>query len=578
MSTWLSLPLTLVPASSNTYPLQGILIQGAQAHLWLTALLELNIQEKEVLCYAIPDRQPNQIWGCLVVLSAPVKANNVMPYLALQCAHNSLFLPEKSQLSPALNEEGLTDLLYGKHHLLHPTLGLVELFEPLDWAKLLDTPPSHQLTSQAPEESLSIPTTVKIFTVEAAPVEESLDFLDAVVPERKSLEEKPLSAVEVLRLRKLRAWKEASLNQKDEPATKSIWARLQDKINATPPWTNELEQELEALERRYQNPMNRLFDLLKDDPEKALRYAIPLNNDQIGRGYGKESGNDNWDWIPRWANTSLFQSNSNSGYNSGSSYGVPNNQYYELQRQYQAAAEKLIQEGKFEKAAFIYLRLLRLPKTAAETLIKGKRYEQAASIYLKYLKDEANAAACYEKATRLEKALALYKKLENNRKVGDLYQLLGKVELARVYYEKVLEKLLEGKNYYTAANFCEEKLMEEERAYELAFTGWFHGSQPVKCIQYCLGRLPDPTTQRSFLENLYQEGFTAGRLLEFLQLLRNYYDQKKEQRIWIRALAYLVITEHSGQNINLLRQLLYFNEKDSHLSKDVLRYRLSKRS
>lgn len=572
----LSLPLTLVPSSNNSYPLQGMLIQGAVPNNWLFALMELHLEVHQVMCYPIPDRQPNQIWGCLVALPSPIQAAAVSPHVALQCAHDYLFLPENSQLSPVLEATALGNLLLQKPHLLHPTLGLVELFEPLDWSTLFTLAPTHPLTSQAPQEGLPLPTNIQIFTVEAAPVEESLGFLDEVVPEREDLQGAPLTAAEVFRLRKLRAWKEAHLSQQNQPEAKGLWARLQEKIRSTPPWTEELEEELQALEKRYQNPMNRLVDLLKEDPEKALKYAIPLNNNQIGRGYGQQDDQGTWDWMPRWANTTLFQSDSDSGYNSGRSYTVPNSQYYELQKQYRASAEQLIREGKYDKAAFIYLRLLRAPKTAAETLMKGELYEQAASIHLKYLNDEASAAFCYEKANRLEKALELYKKLEKNTKVGDLYQQLGKPELAALYYEKVIAAFLESKKYHTAAKYCQEKLQDRARAYELAFAGWFHGKAPVQCLQYCLDGLEVAAAQRDFLENLYQENFTDGRILEFLQVLRTYYNTKEAEQAWVRALAYRVITDHAEEDVNLLRQILYFNNKDVHLSKDILRHRLSK--
>lgn len=578
MSNWYTLPLTLVPTSSNSYPLQGILIQGAAPITWLQALSQLQLEEEQVVCYAIPDRHPNQIWGCLVVTNTPIKTADIASHLALQWVHQSLFIPEHCQLSPNLTAVGLADLLFNKNHLLHPSLGLVELFEPLDWSTLLLKPLQHNSISKVPEEGLVAPEQIKIFTVEAAPITESLDSLDAVVPQREDLQNKPLSAVEILRLRKLRAWKASHLQQKDQPKAKGLWARLQDKIRAIPPWTEELEQELEALEQRYKHPMSRLVDLLKEDPEQALKYAIPLNNGQIGRGYGIPTEGGNWDWMPRWASTSLFQSSSNSGgYSSGRSFSVPNNQYYELQRQYQTAAQNLIKEGKFDKAAFIYLRLLRAPKSAAETLMKGGSYEQAASIYLKYLKDKPNAAFCYEKANRLQQALELYKELGNNRKVGDLYQQLGQPTLAQTYYEKVLEKFLEGKKYHAAALFCADALEDEERSFELAFTGWFHGLKPIECLQYCLDALVDFSAERTFLEDLYQSGFTENRLSEFLQILRNYYNQAQEQRPWVRALAYQAITDNAPQDANLLRQLLYFNPKDKHLSKDILRFRLSEK-
>ncbi len=574
----LSLTLHLEPAARNNYPLQGILIQGSSPSSWLQALLDLNLDENQVVCYAIPDRQPNQLWGCLVVLSRVIKAAAVAPHLALQCAHNYLFLPENSQLSPVLSADSLERILYNKHHFLHPTLGLIELFEPINWANVLRTPPQHQLTSRAPEEGLPIPERIRIVTVEAAPIEDSLGQLDAAVPEREDLEEAPLTAAEIFRLRKLRAWREAHLNNEgtnqSTPAT-GLWARLQQKIRSTPPWTDDLQTELDALEKRYQNPMNRLVDLLKEDPEKALRYAIPLNNGQVGRGYGSNEDGGNWDWMPRWASTSLFQQG--GGYGSGRSYNVPNNQYYELQQQYRAAAADLIQQGKFSKAAFVYLRLLREPKRAAEVLVMGELYEQAASIYLKYLNDEANAAECYEKANRLEKALFLYKKLERNVKVGNLYELLGKQGLALVFYEKALEDLIIKKNYVLAANFCKDIIKDLERAKDLALRGWKHGHNPQNCLHFYIDNLNNWSERRLFLQEFYTEGHVAKAINTFLNILRFVYAEEVEQQAWVRPLAYQIITDHAPQDINLLRQLFYFNGKDAHLSKDILRYRLFKR-
>jgi tetratricopeptide (TPR) repeat protein len=573
----LTLTLTLTPASDNCYPLQGILIPGASPRTWLAALSQLKLEEQQIHCYAVPDLRPNQIWGCLVVLAQPVRAAVVAPYMALQCVHNYLFIPEQSRLVPELTAASLQAILFDKAHFLHPTLGLVELFEPLDWATLLQTPEQHSLKSHQPEEGLPLPKRVRVVTVEAAPLEDSLSQLDAVVPEREDLQGAPLSAAEVFRLRKLRAWRAAYYSNQNQGTPQNIWSRLQQKLRSTPPWTEGLQAELDELEKRYQNPMNRLVDLLKEDPEQALRYAIPLDNGQIGRGYGADDGKGTWDWVPRWASTGLFQQGSTGGYNNGRSYNVPNNKYYELQQQYRNTAAQFIQQKKFEKAAFVYLRLLRDPKRAAEVLEMGEFYEQAASIYLKYLNEEAKAAACYEKANRLEKALALYKKLERNVKVGNIYEQLGQQELALVFYEKALEDLIHKKNYLLAANFCKDIIKDLERAKQLAFAGWVQSYNAAKCLHFCLDNLPTWSERRVFLEELYAQEHLYKQQATFLQVLRHIYGQEPEQCAWVRALAYRVVTEQAEEDVNLLRHILYFNPKDAHLSKDILRYRLSKR-
>ena len=139
------------------------------------------------------------------------------------------------------------------------------------------------------------------------------------------------------------------------------------------------------------------MDLMKNNPEEALKYAIPLDNDNTSRGGDiGEMG-----WGRRWGNFSLF---GNSGIGSGSGGGSLDvgDHFQQLERQYYDTARQLIGEKKYKKAAFIYMKLLRNYHLAASTMEQGKHYEEAATIYLKYNNNKEKAAESGVYVYRLE--------------------------------------------------------------------------------------------------------------------------------------------------------------------------------
>jgi hypothetical protein len=122
-----------------------------------------------------------------------------------------------------------------------------------------------------------------------------------------------------------------------------------------------------------QKSLDKLLEMLKDDPEQGLQYAIPLNSEDMARGLGRSGGD--------------LMRNDDYSLNGGSSTGVDywdmdDGTSYRLRQQYERLAVKEQQKGDFMRAAYIYIRLLSDYSAAAKVLEKGGFYTEAASIYI----------------------------------------------------------------------------------------------------------------------------------------------------------------------------------------------------
>lgn len=565
--------LQIKQSKQNTYPLQAILIKGKTPTLWIEEIERMGFSAARVTCYPVPDRTPNSVWGCLLVAKVVLKGVTLGKNQYCQCVDNLLFIPEKACLYPSTPTKELEELLLSKRYLMHPDVGMVELFEAINWFDFMAPINKVQPNLKRPISPVFIPKTIKTFQVHALSPEELLEQLEKHAFSKGKPLDEPLNPAEKARLALLKRL----LKQHKEGNTKKngLMGTLESLKNTFlgkegSKWSDALQKEYEDLEKRNQKELDKLLDLLKNNPEEALKYAIPLNNTGAGRGNTSDFGG-NWNLSQRWDSFSLFGKQMNWN-NLGGSAAMQEDGFYQLQAQYRVTAEQLIREKKYRKAAFVYLKLLKDYRKAAETLEAGNLYQEAASVYLKYCNNKEKAASCYQKGNMLKKAIELYKELEKHELVGDLYLELKNKKEAFFYYDKVIEEHQKMGRYLKAAFIAKDKMEAMARAQNLLLEGWRKNSDAFNCLNNYLANIKDLDLLQVEFKTIYEQEVNDKNASTFLRIIK--YEFKKQNTLapYLRSIAYEIIAQQAPFNPSIIQQLAVFNKGDKNISKDILRY------
>ncbi len=487
--------LAVKPYHKNVYPRGGILVSGSHVAGWLQKVQHMGLSLEQTDVYPIAGMTANTIWGCLLVprrdraWPADIGSN-----LYCQCIQEKLFLPENSRLYPQLSPEELDKIFRDKPHLFHPETGWVELPEPVRWKDLLIRPDMTDRAIITPEETPFVPSRVFAFYKQSLPYEEVLENMEQELFPGKMPDTRRLSLWEKIKLSLLRFL--FGRRRVEDPSSQGWFDRWLSRLVAKlrSKWLDRLQASLDDLEERNNREVDKLLELFSKNPEEALKYAIPIDNEGLSRG----SGSGTFKLLEFWGN----------GHQSGSGGGsvrLGRDHLNMLSQEYRSAANKLMINKDYRQAAFVCLRLLKDYRSAADALEKGGFHAEAASVYLKYLNNKEKAAACYEKGQMPLEAIQLYKDLGRNEKVGDLYLSIGKRKEARPWFEKVVEHYLTRFDYTRASLIKRDKLDEPEASQGLLLKGWRADKDPVNCLNLYFSAIDDPRQLEMAIKKMYAE-------------------------------------------------------------------------
>jgi tetratricopeptide (TPR) repeat protein len=568
--------LQIKPYHTNIYPLNGFLIKGAHVSFWLKQLQNLQIDIQQINCYIIPDAMPNSIWGCFVE-STIVKNDLVTLYNIeqCQCLNNCLFIPEYANITPLLSIQEIEKLFSSCKYIMHPSFGLVALESKIDWSTFIKIDEPVFIKIEKPVDSIFIPKHIKKIEVKALPPEELLKSMEEnVFPTKEKFDDKPLSLGEKIKLGLLKVLlKPASLKGSKDGGTEKISApnffdKILNKLGGNK-LMDKLESNLEELEKRNSSEMEKLMKLFKENPEEALKYAIPIDNEGTTRG----GNNASFSMSKRWGNFNLF-GNQSFGSSSGSSV-FADDSFMKLQQQYNQSAAEFIKQKNYERAAFIYLKLLKNNYMAAKTLEDGTLYPEAAAVYLKYVNDKNKAAECYEKGEMTTTAIDLYTELNKNEKVGDLYMKINNKQEAFLHYNKVVDTNKKEGKYVNAALLLRNKMDNKTDAQDLLFDGYKENKDAFNCINNYFQNIDDTKLLGQAIDNVYAHDATSDKKAVFLKALKH--EHKKDDTIAIRTkeIAYEIVADLAAKQPDIVSELKNFND-DKSLVKDVTRFKQDK--
>ncbi len=580
--------LSIHPHATNQFPLNGFLIQHSSVNMWLKEITRMQLSYTEIQCFPIPGTVANTIWGCFVITNHPVSKELIGKNEWCQQVHPNLFIPEKTRLFPNLESHEIDALFSKSVCIIHPTFGLVELTQETQFSELIIQPTVLSDTIHTPTDSVFIPNKITSFQIQAIPPEEVLKQLeDSTFPKQEKLEEKPLNPFEKLKLSlyktlfnsKKKTGKPTNgdagaLPKSGIPSGKESWfSKLLSRFTFGEKLANHLKQDMEELERRNQKMIDKLMEMLRDNPDEALKYAIPL--DENGSSRGGDLGQ--FDLSQRWSNFSWM---GNASFSSGSSGGYMNNDHYAtLQQQYNKTAETLIAKKEFQKAAFVYFKLLKNPIKAAETLEIGNYYQEAAAIFLQPPhRAKGRAADAYEKGKMYKESIQLRIELEEFEKAGDLYRKIGAKKEAEKQYNIVVENHLKANLFVKASIVYEEKLNHLSAAKATLMDGWEAKTDAVNCLNRYLDRTTELTDVLNEITTIHTGNLDEQQELNLLEVVKTQYAKNDEIGLQLRDIAYEIVAKKAQTSPAIVSELKLFNPTNKEFVKDTMRFTMRNKS
>lgn len=575
--------------------IDGFYIPSSRLEDWLAVLEEYQIALQDIYCYEMPIAIDNiKTSGLFVVLKEGVSSKDQTfkhPYYRYG---NTMYIPLSATLFPPVTQEEVNELSQYHVQCFHPTIGLVgwEKEEEFLWNTI-----KYQLEykdidwSLATHESFEIPA-IKNLVIHAPDTEkEVVDSLEKEV-EKEDLASIPLDedeqfsmtdkiigklGVPILKglLKFLQFFPEGGTSPRSYSSGTSgspvkitqsslkegsVSPGLLDKFED---W---LKKNIDELEKRQQKEINKLLKMLDEDPLEALKYAIPLGGDELGRGKD----------VPSYKLTRNNVNFNMSSMSSGSSvYGWDvGNHYYELRRKYIENANKEVENKNFRKAAYIYAHLLKDFHNAANVLEQGGYYKEAATLYLEKLNNKETAATCYEKGMHYNEAIEIHKELKNHEKIGDLYGLLNNENLSKEYYIIASEIQLKKQDYLDAARIQKQKLADTNASKNILLKGWKSSFKAEACLSNYFSESyeEEPETLPFILENIYKNHTSKDKESQLLNVLyksprRDFNIEEKSTDIAYKIISKKLLTGRS-QDIHKLKSFV----EDKSLESDINRF------
>ena len=281
-------------------------------------------------------------------------------------------------------------------------------------------------------------------------------------------------------------------------------------------WANGILSGSSALfQKKRERELQRLMDMLKSDPDKGLRYAIPFNTEgtpQQGRA-GSNLVENNVD----------FSSPGGGGSTVGDYWDMSWQMRAELQQRYRDLAQREQSLGRYRRAAYIYAHLLGDNNMAAQVLAAGGHYHEAAALYRDKLNRPRDAAKCLKNGGLWLEAAEAYLELNAWEDAAELFDQLEDFERARETWKAAADNAERAESYLKAAKIHEEKLHDFDTAYAILNRAWQHGRSGRSCLRESfalLGRHNQHELAQAQLAQLRDEAASARRdeiVIEILQ-------------------------------------------------------------
>lgn len=567
-------------------------LRGNTPEEWFREMNEWQVPLTGLSGFLLPEHKNTEEAGGLLVifrnqLPAPEKIRH--PYTVI---NGNFFIPVNAQITPAISPGEMKDLLIWHRQIFHPAIGFVgfETRDEINLSALVSTggqitrswehahpgmPPTARLTTIGITQADATPNISDLLGNGEAPkplyeLPEEDGSISAGLPPEEYPEGTPRET-SLFRggfLFKILAGfmslffsgrKTGSFSGSRNTGTGAGGSYIQ----------SGLEKMAQDIQAKRDRELERLLKLFETNPQEALKYAIPLQDNASGRGAAPPSDR-----------LSAHNTNFNLGglFSNGAVDGWRTSweQSEQLRKKYREQAEKAVQDGDYRQAAYIYAHLLNDLWQAAKLLERGKFFHEAAILYERHLNQPLEAARCYEQGGLLLEAIKIYKAQRKFEKAGDLLMQLSRRESALEYYQLAVEASLNISDYLGAARILHEKAHNTAAACDILVRGWQHDHSAKNClVKYLeINTQLDKAGLAAKITSIYTSNTPRERYNLFLSILIDFREHMDEQaRNTTKQITYEVISPQieQGDNsrLNLLKRVL---PEDKQLTPDIDRY------
>jgi len=450
-------------------PIEGWYLPGADVDQWLRKVHSLRQGSPHRRLFIAPKSLQDQAGAGLICLSKSGVARPAIPANAVGLCRlhvngkNELWLPVHGKLVP---ESGAKIWLQSQHSVQTtmfvwlPSTGLIR-FEQDDEKVIADfiRRPVHRLVSASrqwtqPPAAVSLPdrlVDIKRLT--------ELTFKQIFASESSDIggDEKLLP--------KLREDGTAS----DQGFGEKIRNWFMRSVQGSGPDANQSDRDRQ---------IEKLLELMKRDPDKALRYAIPMTALQAFRGLAK-SGSKLTMGSTDFSLAKLF----GGGGKPAEVWDLDAKMRAQLNSAYREQANREVAAGRHRRAAYIHAHLLGDLTSAASILERGEHYNEAAVLYGEKLNRPKDQARCLALAGQSGEAALIYESVREFELAAAVWESAEEPERAREAYEKAISKRIDDRQPREAAIMIFEKLQDDKRAEGLLWQQWPGGFAPLECAE-----------------------------------------------------------------------------------------------
>ncbi|BBO34347.1 hypothetical protein [Lacipirellula parvula] len=236
-----------------------------------------------------------------------------------------------------------------------------------------------------------------------------------------------------------------------------------------------------SLDDARNKEIRRLLHLLQDDPDRGLRFALPIGG-TLHRGLARPSGR----LTERLVNFSLRGLGGGGG---ADQWNIAADYQRQLVERYRTLANREMNLGRHRRAAYIFAELLNDLDAAAGALTAGRCFREAAVLYRERLHRPLDAARCLEQGGLWAEAIEQYSQLQMHEKVGELYEGLEQPESAREAYLTAIEEFRRNDDYVDSARVWETRLNDVDQALVELESGWLNSVAPITSLQHLFSTL-----------------------------------------------------------------------------------------
>ncbi|MFK7820604.1 MAG: hypothetical protein AB8G99_17925, partial [Planctomycetaceae bacterium] len=478
-------------------------IPGSDSSQWLSELLSWNTPLIAAKLYVLSPHGSSVPAGIVVAGVGPnVSSAKALPYRRIS---ERLLIPLEAELFPATTDAELAELLERDSidaFVWHPAIGIVgyEADEILTVDRLFSVQPASKTQWFAGNTGTQLTDRLSaIFPEQSLTLNDVLGKSGDDIGTEPNLSDAPRSPDESKAagirdaVRKLqRPFAQAAqsfANSVPANADKRTW------VNAMEDWARRVLQAGSSSMSRRENELKRLLNMLKNDPDKGLRFAIPFSNDNH-RGLGQPSDQLSEQLVDYGANSSAGTANY---------WDMSWEMQQRLRAQYQELALRETRLGRHRRAAYIYSSLLGDLDAAAAVLESGGHYREAAVIYRDKLDQKRKAAECLRKGGQFEQAIAMFESIEDWPSVAGLHEQLENNEAARRAWRNAASVLEKSGDHIKAASLLENKLDDSTAADALLRRGWQYSHKAEDCLKALfsnLARREDTPAATELIEDL----------------------------------------------------------------------------